>query len=54
MNYNLGLEDWLGVKEKEDRCLSELSSTFASSYDKLAEVIGSDFVECAINVIKQR
>ncbi len=40
--------------DKRRETLNGLSSTFASSYDKLAEVIGSDFVECAINVIRQR
>ena len=34
MNYNLGLEDWLGVKEKEDRYLSELRSITALPEDR--------------------
>lgn len=34
MNYNLGLEDWLGVKEKEDRYLSELRSIKALPQDR--------------------
>ncbi len=34
MNYNLGLEDWLGVKEKEDSYLSELRSITALPEDR--------------------
>lgn len=34
MNYNLGLEDWLGVKEEEDRYLSELRSMTALPEDR--------------------
>lgn len=45
MNYNLGLEDWLGVKEKEDRYLSELRSITALPEDREGEFWYNDTEE---------